>query len=85
MIRIAIDAMGGDVGLETAAPAAIEILHQKPDVSCILVGDELRINAFLKRANLPASVRERLSVQHASQTVAMDEAPALALRKKKNS
>ena len=85
MIRIAIDAMGGDVGLETAAPAAIEILHQKPDVSCILVGDESRINTFLKRVSLPASLRERLSVQHASQTVAMDEAPALALRKKKDS
>ena len=77
--------MGGDVGLETAAPAAIEILHQRPDVSCILVGNEPRINAFLKRGSLPASVRERLSVHHASQTVAMDDAPALALRKKKDS
>lgn len=85
MIRIAIDAMGGDVGLESAAPAAIKILHHNPDVMCILVGDEPRINTFLKRASLSDSVGERLSVHHASQTVAMDEAPALALRKKKDS
>ncbi|MCP4009631.1 MAG: phosphate acyltransferase PlsX [Proteobacteria bacterium] len=85
MIRIAIDAMGGDVGLETAVPAAIEIVRQRQDVTCILVGDEAQVNAVLKTYSLVASLRERLAVHHASQTVAMDEAPALALRKKKDS
>jgi len=85
LIRIAIDAMGGDVGLETAVPAAIDIIRQRQDVCCILVGDEAQVNAVLQRQSLAASLRERLAVHHASQTVAMDEAPALALRKKKDS
>ncbi len=85
MIRIAIDAMGGDVGLETAVPAAIEIVRQRQDVSCILVGDEAQVNAVLQTHSHDAPLRERLVVHHASQTVAMDEAPALALRKKKDS
>ncbi len=85
MIRIAIDAMGGDVGLETAVPAAIDIVRQRQDVCCILVGDEAQVNAVLQRHSPAAPLRERLAVHHASQTVAMDEAPALALRKKKDS
>jgi len=85
LIRVAIDAMGGDVGLEAAVPAALAIVREYPDVSCILVGDESRINTLLQSDTLSTQVRERLIVHHASQTVAMDEAPALALRKKKDS
>ena len=85
MIRIAIDAMGGDVGLETAVPASIDIVRQHRDVFCILVGDEPRINKYLEGASVSNEVRERIAVRHASQMVAMDEAPALALRKKKDS
>ena len=85
MIRIAIDAMGGDVGLETAVPAAIDIVRQRQDVCCILVGDETQVNAVLQHHSPADPLRERLAVHHASQTVAMDEAPALALRKKKDS
>jgi len=85
LIRIAIDAMGGDVGLETAVPASIDIVRQHRDVFCILVGDEPRINKYLEGASVSNEVRERIAVRHASQMVAMDEAPALALRKKKDS
>ena len=77
--------MGGDVGLETAVPAAIDIVRQRQDVCCILVGDEVQVNTVLQHHSLAAPLRERLVVHHASQTVAMDEAPALALRKKKDS
>ena len=85
MIRIAIDAMGGDFGLESSVPAAIHIVQQYHDVACTLVGDETNIYTILQGQSLSANIRERLVVQHASQTVAMDEAPALALRKKKDS
>ena len=85
MIRIAIDAMGGDVGLEVAVPAAIDMVRQQPDLVCILAGDQAQLDALIQRHAVPAESRERLVVQHASQTVAMDEAPALALRKKKDS
>ncbi len=80
---IAIDAMGGDIGPEVTVAAAGRILKQRQDVKLILVGLEDKINAQLSRLNIELS--DRLSVQHASELVAMDEAPALALRKKKDS
>lgn len=80
---IAIDAMGGDVGPEVTVAAAARILKQRNDVKLILVGLEDEIKAELSRLNLTES--DRLTVKHASEIVAMDEAPALALRKKKDS
>ena len=80
---IAIDAMGGDVGPEVTVAAAARILKQRNDVKLILVGLEDEIKAELMRLKLTES--ERLIVKHASEIVAMDEAPALALRKKKDS
>ncbi|MCW8934205.1 MAG: phosphate acyltransferase PlsX [Gammaproteobacteria bacterium] len=80
---IAIDAMGGDVGPEVTVAAAARILKQRNDVKLIIVGLEDEIKAELIRLKLTES--ERLIVKHASEIVAMDEAPALALRKKKDS
>lgn len=77
--------MGGDVGLEATVPAVIEILSKERDVACILVGDRAQIDAQLAAQPLSEKVTSRLEVQHASQVVMMDEAPALALRKKKDS
>lgn len=80
---IAIDAMGGDIGPPVTVAAAGRILKQNKNVRLILVGLEDKINAQLAQLNIKLS--DRLSVQHASELVAMDEAPALALRKKKDS
>ncbi|SFR52167.1 phosphate acyltransferase PlsX [Thiomicrospira sp. ALE5] len=82
-IRIAIDAMGGDKGLEVTIPASINALNKFSDLHLILVGDEPKINQVL--ANLDDFPRERLSVQSASQVVDMDELPSQALRSKKDS
>lgn len=81
--RISLDAMGGDHGLSVTVPAALTALQQYPDISLILVGDEEQLGAKLK--SLDAQENPRLTIQHASQTVAMDEPPALALRGKKDS
>lgn len=81
--RISLDAMGGDHGLSVTIPAAIEALKQYSDISLILVGDEMQIGTQLQV--LKAQDNPRLSVCHASQTVDMDEPPALALRGKKDS
>lgn len=80
---IAIDAMGGDTGPDVTVAAAARILKQRQDVKLILVGLEDKIRDELNRLNLSES--DRLVVKHASEIVAMDEAPALALRKKKDS
>ncbi len=80
-ITIALDAMGGDHGVEVVVPAALEFLDQDPEVNLILVGREEAISPYL-RSN-PHS--ERLQVIHASEEVAMDELPSKALRNKKDS
>ena len=81
--RISLDAMGGDHGLSVTVPAAIAALEQYPDISIILVGDKDQIATELQ-ANGESS-NTRITTHHASQTVGMDEPPALALRGKKDS
>jgi len=80
---IAIDAMGGDFGPEITVAAAANILKQRKDVNLILVGLEDKLRSHLAKNQLELS--SRLSIQHASEIVAMDEPPAQALRKKKDS
>ena len=80
---IALDAMGGDFGPEVVVPAAAKVLQERPDVQLILVGLEDILKDHITRNGLQLS--ERLQIQHASEVVAMDEAPAQALRKKKDS
>ncbi|MCP3851409.1 MAG: phosphate acyltransferase PlsX [Gammaproteobacteria bacterium] len=80
---IAIDAMGGDVGLEVTVPAAIEVLKQYPHLRIKLVGDKPAIEEQLHTC--PSTTRKQISIQHTTQVVGMDEKPASALRGKKDS
>jgi len=78
---IALDAMGGDFA--PANPVAGAILAARELGSrVILVGRQDEIERELGRHGAPDS---SLSVVHASEAVAMDEAPAMALRRKKDS
>lgn len=81
--RIALDAMGGDHGLSVVVPAALEALKQYNDITLVLVGDETQIQAMLTQHK--AAPSDRLTIHHASQVVQMDEAPATALKNKKDS
>ena len=80
-VTLALDAMGGDVGPAVTVPAACHFVAQHPDCTVILVGLEADIHHYLPTDRLPS----RLEIQAASQVVAMDEPPASALRKKKDS
>ena len=80
---IALDAMGGDFGPEVIVPAAARILKENPNARMILVGLQDEIQAQIIQHKLVLS--ERLQIVHATEVVTMDEAPALALRKKKDS
>lgn len=79
-IRIALDAMGGDIGPSVVIPAAIRFLQKSTDVELILVGREDIIAPYLEGVD-----DNRLTVFHASEEVAMDELPSKALRGKKDS
>jgi len=82
-ITVAIDCMGGDRGPHVTVPAALRFLEAQPGTNIVLVGLQDAIAAELKAARAEAG--PRLRVHHASEVVAMDESPALALRNKKDS
>ncbi len=82
-LTIALDGMGGDHGASVVVPAALQALAEHPDLALILVGDEQVLERELSANGVDNDAR--LRVHHASQTVAMDELPSVALRTKKDS
>lgn len=82
-VTLALDAMSGDLGATTAVDAAVSMVCKYDDLSIVLVGDRQVLEPLLKDAALRG--RKRLSVQHASEIVTMEDAPAQALRTKKDS
>lgn len=82
-ITLSIDCMGGDHGSAVTIPAAISFLRHEPDAALILVGLEDELHAELKRNK--ADGHPRITVQHASEVVAMDDPIEVALRRKKDS
>ena len=81
MITLSVDAMGGDHGLDSTVPASIAVVKNHSDVEIILVGDSVQLQSRLNSLGAP----DRVSIRAASEIVAMDDAPAYALRKKKDS
>lgn len=79
-MRIAVDAMGGDHAPEEIVKGAMLAAEASSDVQLILVGQKERIQTFLS-GKLPGNV----SLYEASEVIEMDEHPANAVRKKKDS
>ena len=75
--------MGGDHGPHVTVPAALEFRRGHADVDIVLVGLSDAIEAEL--ATRGATPDAGLRVRHATQSVAMDEPPAQAMRYKKDS
>jgi glycerol-3-phosphate acyltransferase PlsX len=75
--------MGGDHGPTVVVPAALQALTEHKDLTLILVGDQQVLELEIR--NHGAAVGGRIQIRHASQTVAMDELPSVALRTKKDS
>ncbi|MEY3067784.1 MAG: fatty acid/phospholipid synthesis protein [Pseudomonadota bacterium] len=81
-ITLAVDAMGGDHGPSVTIPASINALSKYDQLHIILVGDKELIQTELQKNKY---TNTRLSIQHASEVVEMDESPQSALKNKKNS
>ena len=82
VINIALDCMGGDSGIKATVPAAVKFSRERADVNILLVGDAQKIGRRLSRHKFD---RDRIEVIQADEVIEMDEAPAQALRYKKNS
>jgi glycerol-3-phosphate acyltransferase PlsX len=78
-LRIAIDCMGGDHGIPVTVPAAIRFAAEHADASLLLVGRSTEIERAL------GSATRGVEVVHADEVIEMHDAPAAALRSKRNS
>lgn len=81
-IKIAIDAMGGDHGVQVTIPASIKAIETFSDLHLTLVGDEPLIHSELEKHAFDTN---RIAVVHAEQVVEMDDKPSKALRNKRKS
>ena len=81
--KIAIDAMGGDFGPSVTLPAAYKAVSEYSDIELTLVGQQDKLQQEMQ--NLGLQPVPRVKIHHASEVVAMDESPAVALKKKKDS
>ncbi len=77
-VRIALDAMGGDVGASVVIPGAATALTRRPDSEFLLFGDSALIEAQL--AKYPA-LKAASRVVHTDVTVSMHDKPSQALRR----
>jgi len=81
MIRVALDAMGGDraprVVIEGAGWASEEI-----DSHIVLVGKERIIKKFLNKTDY---VKDKISIKHAEEVINMNDPAAASIRRKKDS
>lgn len=91
-VIIAIDAMGGDHGSDVTVAASIDFLRntrktaKNKHYEIILVGIEADINtAIANNKGQDLVTAGTLKIKPASEVVAMDEPPAQALKKKKDS
>lgn len=78
-VRVAVDAMGGDHAPEEIVRGVVDWAVDHPDVDLLLVGDEARMRPYLPGA-LPANV----SLVQADESVAMEDQPAAAVRRKRD-
>lgn len=82
LIRVAVDAMGGDNAPFEIIKGAVEAVNERKDIKVLLVGKEEVLNSNLSKYTYD---KERLTVIHAEDTITNDEAPVMAIRRKKES
>ncbi|WNG45754.1 phosphate acyltransferase PlsX [Archangium minus] len=79
LVTIAFDVMGSDHGPAEVVRGAAQLSLESPHIHVLLVGDRALIDDALAETRHNG---ERISVQHASEFIAMDEKPAEALARK---
>lgn len=76
-MRIAIDAMGGDHAPKEIVLGAMKAVDAFADLHITLVGDEKKINDYLKK-------NDRIAVIHTEEVILGTDEPVRAVRRKKN-
>ncbi len=84
MIKIVIDAMGGDRAPQALVQGAIAAWRDFKDCELILVGQEEPVRAALAAEGVSEDA-ERISIANATQVITMEDDPANAFRRKRDS
>ena len=82
MIKVAVDAMGGDNAPDEIIKGAVEAVGLREDIKVFLVGREELIREKLKAYSYRD---EQIEVVNATEIIEMAEPPVAAIRKKKDS
>ena len=81
-VRVAVDAMGGDLAPAEPVKGAVEALEKRKSLHVTLVGKEEVIRQELAKYTYP---QDRLEILDAREVIEMAEPPVNAIRKKKDS
>ena len=82
MVKVAVDAMGGDNAPGETVKGAVEAINADRRVKVFLVGREPVIKEELKKYTYDEA---QLEIVHAEEVIGTAEPPVMAIRKKKNS
>lgn len=83
MIRVALDAMGGDFAPRETVEGALAAAADWPQVRVILVGREDALRAALRQAGRGRA--ESVEIVHAADVIGMGDHPAESVRRKRDS
>ena len=85
-MKIYLDAMGGDHAPQATVAGAKEALAKYPELTLLLAGPAQTVEAEVAQAFADApQLKARLTVIDCPETITNDEAPVMAVRKKKGS
>lgn len=82
MIKIAVDAMGGDNAPFEIVKGAVEAVNERKDITVCLTGQETVIKKELEKYTYN---KEQIEIVNASEVIETGEPPVNAIRKKKDS
>ncbi|MEG1991916.1 MAG: phosphate acyltransferase PlsX [Acetivibrio sp.] len=82
LVNVAVDAMGGDNAPHEIVKGAVEAVNESCDIKVFLVGKE---EAICKELASYTYDKERIQVVNAEEMITNEEAPVMAIRRKKDS
>ena len=82
MIKVAVDAMGGDYAPAEMVAGAVEAVNANKEIQVLLVGQEHIVSGELARHTYP---KEQIGLVNAAEVIETEEPPVNAIRKKKDS
>ena len=82
LVKVVVDAMGGDNAPEEIVKGAVEAVNRQEDIFVYLTGRKADIEGELRKYTFP---KERVEIVHAEEVIETAEPPVMAIRKKKDS